>query len=134
MRHVAGGRREHADVGKVLPRGDALHSFRHRSRVSLSVGGGLSEDAQDGSRHDRRLDDFVPGHFVCRLHLRAEKEGFRLEMTKPAVIKFGTSGWRGLIARDFTFENVRLATQGIALYLKGELAQVSLSPSGGEGR
>src|SRR5919201_1587435 len=36
-------------------------------------------------------------------------------------IKFGTSGWRGLIARDFTFENVRLATQGIALYLQAEL-------------
>jgi phosphoglucomutase len=32
-------------------------------------------------------------------------------------IKFGTSGWRGLIARDFTFDNVRLATQGIANYL-----------------
>jgi alpha-D-glucose phosphate-specific phosphoglucomutase len=39
-------------------------------------------------------------------------------MTK---IKFGTSGWRGLIARDFTFENVRLASQGIAEYLKAEL-------------
>ncbi len=37
-------------------------------------------------------------------------------------IKFGTSGWRGLIARDFTFENVRLATQGVAEYLKHELA------------
>jgi phosphoglucomutase len=33
------------------------------------------------------------------------------------VIKFGTSGWRGIIARDFTFDNVRLATQGIATYL-----------------
>jgi phosphoglucomutase len=33
------------------------------------------------------------------------------------------SGWRGLIARDFTFTNVRLATQGIALYLKDELAR-----------
>src|SRR3954469_22610152 len=33
------------------------------------------------------------------------------------MIKFGTSGWRGLIARDFTFDNVRLATQGIAQYL-----------------
>ena len=30
------------------------------------------------------------------------------------TINFGTSGWRGLIARDFTFENVRVATQGIA--------------------
>ncbi len=33
------------------------------------------------------------------------------------MIKFGTSGWRGLIARDFTFDNVRLATQAIAQYL-----------------
>ncbi len=40
----------------------------------------------------------------------------------PPSIKFGTSGWRGLIARDFTFENVRLATQGIAQYLLAELA------------
>ncbi len=37
------------------------------------------------------------------------------------AIKFGTSGWRGLIARDFTFDNVRLATQGIADFLKSEL-------------
>ena len=41
-------------------------------------------------------------------------------MTTP--IKFGTSGWRGLIARDFTFENVRFAAQGLADYLKAELA------------
>jgi len=38
------------------------------------------------------------------------------------VIKFGTSGWRGLIARDFTFANVRLAAQGTADYLNSELA------------
>lgn len=38
-------------------------------------------------------------------------------------IKFGTSGWRGLIARDFTFENVRFAAQGIADYLVAELAR-----------
>jgi len=37
------------------------------------------------------------------------------------MIKFGTSGWRGIIARDFTFDNVRLATQGIADYLKSEI-------------
>ena len=41
----------------------------------------------------------------------------------PTPIKFGTSGWRGLIARDFTFANVRLASQGIAEYLKAELAR-----------
>src|SRR5689334_22926745 len=33
------------------------------------------------------------------------------------MIKFGTSGWRGLIARDFTFANVRIASQAIADYL-----------------
>jgi len=38
-----------------------------------------------------------------------------------ASIKFGTSGWRDIIARDFTFDNVRLATQGIADYLKSEI-------------
>ncbi|MBA4150517.1 MAG: phosphoglucomutase/phosphomannomutase family protein [Verrucomicrobia bacterium] len=37
-------------------------------------------------------------------------------------IKFGTSGWRGLIARDFTFDNVRIAAQGVADYLKADLA------------
>jgi len=37
-----------------------------------------------------------------------------------ATIKFGTSGWRDIIARDFTFDNVRLATQAIADYLNAE--------------
>src|SRR5262249_13409914 len=32
-------------------------------------------------------------------------------------IKFGTSGWRGLIADDFTFPNVRLALTAIAGHL-----------------
>jgi phosphoglucomutase len=36
------------------------------------------------------------------------------------MIKFGTSGWRGIIARDFIFDNVRLATQGIAEYLNSQ--------------
>ena len=31
-----------------------------------------------------------------------------------ATIKFGTSGWRAIIAQDFTFANVRLATAAIA--------------------
>src|SRR5712675_86858 len=33
-------------------------------------------------------------------------------------IKFGTSGWRGLIADDFTFANVRLAVTAIAEHAK----------------
>jgi phosphomannomutase len=33
-------------------------------------------------------------------------------------IKFGTDGWRGVMARDFTFDNVRRVAQAIADYLK----------------
>ena len=43
-------------------------------------------------------------------------------------IKFGTSGWRGLIARDFTFDNVRLAAQGIAEYLINQPAPPKPAP------
>ena len=33
-------------------------------------------------------------------------------------IKFGTDGWRAIIAQDFTFDNVRVCAQGVASYLK----------------
>ena len=39
-------------------------------------------------------------------------------------IKFGTDGWRGIIADDFTFENVRRVAGAIASYvLKHEDSQ-----------
>ena len=42
------------------------------------------------------------------------------------AIKFGTDGWRGIIADDFTFDNVRRVAKGIAAYvLKHE------NPTGG---
>jgi len=34
-----------------------------------------------------------------------------------AQIKFGTDGWRAVIADDFTFANVRIATEAIAAYV-----------------
>lgn len=34
-----------------------------------------------------------------------------------STIRFGTDGWRGVIADDFTFENVRLAASAVAAYL-----------------
>jgi alpha-D-glucose phosphate-specific phosphoglucomutase len=33
------------------------------------------------------------------------------------LIKFGTDGWRGIIADDFTFENVRLVSQAVCDYV-----------------
>lgn len=36
---------------------------------------------------------------------------------KEPTIRFGTDGWRGVIADDFTFDNVRVAATAIAAYL-----------------
>ncbi|HSS93216.1 MAG TPA: phosphoglucomutase/phosphomannomutase family protein [Candidatus Dormibacteraeota bacterium] len=36
----------------------------------------------------------------------------------PGQIKFGTDGWRGVLADDFTFPNVRRVAQGAAEYMK----------------
>jgi len=33
------------------------------------------------------------------------------------AIKFGTDGWRGVIAEDFTFANARIVAQSIARYV-----------------
>lgn len=35
-----------------------------------------------------------------------------------SVIQFGTDGWRGVIAQEFTFANVAVVTQAIAMYIK----------------
>src|SRR3979409_2647870 len=35
----------------------------------------------------------------------------------PQEIKFGTDGWRGIIADDFTFDNVRRVAGAIASYV-----------------
>ena len=40
-------------------------------------------------------------------------ERFARENTRPAQIVFGTSGWRGEIGSDFTFNNVRIVTSAI---------------------
>src|SRR5271155_5662409 len=41
-------------------------------------------------------------------------------------IKFGTSGWRGLIADDFTFANVRLAINAICGHVKSKSAKPTI--------
>ncbi|HUL44669.1 MAG TPA: phosphoglucomutase/phosphomannomutase family protein [Bacteroidota bacterium] len=41
-------------------------------------------------------------------------------------ILFGTDGWRGKIAEDYTFENVRRCTQGFARYLRSEYTSAQL--------
>ncbi len=41
----------------------------------------------------------------------------------PTPIKFGTSGWRAVVAEDFTFANVRRAATGIARYVRSQQPQ-----------
>ena len=43
-------------------------------------------------------------------------------------IKFGTDGWRGQIAKDFTFENVKIAAQAIADYFTSHQSPVTSHP------
>ena len=52
--------------------------------------------------------------FACRTITDGEENN----MADP--IKFGTDGWRGVIARDFTFQNCRRVAQAIADYVKEE--------------
>src|ERR1700691_3299877 len=40
-------------------------------------------------------------------------------MSHPQI-KFGTDGWRGVIADDFTFANVRTAAEAVAAYLHAQ--------------
>lgn len=50
--------------------------------------------------------------------LLSEIERFARENTAPAKIVFGTSGWRGEIGTDFTFNNIRIVASAIISMLK----------------
>jgi phosphomannomutase len=41
----------------------------------------------------------------------------------PVTIKFGTDGWRGVVADDFTYETLRYAAQGVAEYLRDKAGE-----------
>src|SRR5579863_4072260 len=42
----------------------------------------------------------------------------RAGVSVASAIKFGTSGWRAIVADEFTVANIRLAVAGIAAYVK----------------
>src|SRR4030042_4811171 len=62
-------------------------------------------------------------------------EKFARENTNPASIVFGTSGWRGEIGTDFTFNNLRVVTSAIieSLKSKDESVMKAIGVSGFEG-
>ncbi len=47
-------------------------------------------------------------------------ERFAAENIEPAVVVFGTSGWRGEIGSDFTFNNLRIVTSAIVQMFKSQ--------------
>ncbi|TAN43847.1 MAG: phosphomannomutase [Nitrospirae bacterium] len=51
-------------------------------------------------------------------HLLSEVEKFARENLQPTTVVFGTSGWRGEIGTDFTFNNVRIVATAIVNMLK----------------
>jgi phosphomannomutase len=51
-------------------------------------------------------------------------EKFARENTNPASIVFGTSGWRGEIGTDFTFNNLRVVTSAIIKMFKSNNSSV----------
>ncbi|HBR20977.1 MAG TPA: phosphomannomutase [Nitrospiraceae bacterium] len=62
-------------------------------------------------------------------------EKFARQNTAPAKIVFGTSGWRGEIGTDFTFNNLRIVTSAIieTLKSKDESVMKAIGVSGFEG-
>ena len=44
-------------------------------------------------------------------------------------IKFGTDGWRAVISKDFTFENVKIVAQAIADYVKKQKPEIKRQKS-----
>jgi len=60
----------------------------------------------------------------CALHDRAAD--IEYEAVASAPIKFGTSGWRAIIADQFTFANVRLATAAVADHVLAHTKQPTL--------
>jgi phosphoglucomutase len=58
--------------------------------------------------------------------LCASNSGLEYCAMASSPIKFGTSGWRGLIADDFTFANVRLAVTAIADHVNNHKKNATL--------
>ena len=81
--------------------------------MALAVTGSVGQDycaAKHGLAHTPKLDGSLGSQF--------SESPNREKSTMTTPIKFGTSGWRSIIADEFTFLNVRRAVAGIAAYVK----------------
>src|SRR6266702_923448 len=75
----------------------------------------------NGSKNSAGETCYSPGQSNC-----LENVSLRVYflLTLMTAIKFGTDGWRGVIAEDFTFANARIVAHAIARYVvRGEDAR-----------
>lgn len=63
-------------------------------------------------------------HRVVRLEERGRGCPGTLRAVTPPAIRFGTDGWRAIVADDFTYANVRAVSQAVAWYLEGDVRPV----------
>src|SRR5690606_14890320 len=108
-RHRGGGRHRqglHPRHRRDRRRGRAHRRFRGRSR-------GHYPAASLATRRAHRTGRGSCSHAATRGH---GNQMTNKPTSKP--IKFGTDGWRGIIADDYTFENVRAVAQATAEWLK----------------
>lgn len=88
--------------------------------------GADSRPRQAGNAHLGRTGGGVGGPagripYRCRgrrARQRRPGSGRQVEQGGLALITFGTDGWRGILAADFTFQNVRAVARAVAAYLK----------------
>jgi len=57
---------------------------------------------------------------VRQPHLLGTNPAGTMRPVKPTPVHFGTDGWRGIVADDFTYTNVRAVAQAVAWYLEGD--------------
>ena len=106
--------------------------FEERARVENSVILATHANWHCGRRNQRnrraRLPYWSLGYDRSRVssgrqdfRYRLHDDGWSALVTelKPAI-KFGTDGWRALIAREFTFANLERVTQAYADFLQSE--------------
>jgi phosphoglucomutase len=71
-------------------------------------------------------ESFAPTSLQAASYIENWRHGLEYAVMTTSPIKFGTSGWRGLIADDFTFANVRLAVNAIAEHVKSKSAHPTI--------
>src|SRR5690606_26033810 len=105
--------RLHPRDGRDRGRGSPDSGIGHRARSLDPVG-----RHHRGRTHRAGFGRHINGRSGRAIH-RAAAHRIGGIMTKQPI-KFGTDGWRGVIADDYTFENVRAVAQATAEWLKRE--------------